>query len=70
MHAPSPVGLRPYQMARLGIGYVPEDRRIFPTLTVRENLLMGIKSGKKPNKDKGLTIEKIYGTNQLSIVNC
>jgi len=54
------VGLRPYQMARLGIGYVPEDRRIFPTLTVRENLLMGMKSRKKPNQDKGWTIEKIY----------
>ena len=54
------VGLRPYQMARLGIGYVPEDRRIFPTLTVRENLLMGMKSGKKLSQDKGWTIEKIY----------
>jgi branched-chain amino acid transport system ATP-binding protein len=53
-------GFRPYQMARLGIGYVPEDRRIFPTLTVRENLLMGMKSGKKQNQDKGWTIDKIY----------
>ncbi len=31
-------GLRPWQLARLGIGYVPEDRRIFAELTVRENL--------------------------------
>jgi branched-chain amino acid transport system ATP-binding protein len=44
----------------LGIGYVPEERRIFPTLTVRENLLMGMKSGKKPTQDKGWTIEGIY----------
>jgi branched-chain amino acid transport system ATP-binding protein len=29
-----------YRIARLGIGYVPEGRRIFPNLTVRENLLM------------------------------
>ena len=31
-------GLPPYQIARLGIGFVPEDRRVFPNLTVRENL--------------------------------
>jgi len=30
--------LPPYKIARLGIGYVPEDRQIFPTLTVRENM--------------------------------
>jgi len=33
--------LRPYQIARLGLGYVPEDRRIFPDLTVAENLDIG-----------------------------
>jgi branched-chain amino acid transport system ATP-binding protein len=32
------VGWAPFQIARLGIGYVPEDRRIFPNLTTRENL--------------------------------
>ncbi len=32
------VGLAPHRIARLGIGYVPEDRRIFPELTVWENL--------------------------------
>src|SRR5262249_52035222 len=31
-------GLPPFRVARLGIGYVPEDRRVFPNLTVRENL--------------------------------
>src|SRR6516164_6619204 len=31
-------GLPPFCIARLGIGYVPEDRRVFPNLTVRENL--------------------------------
>ena len=31
-------GLRPFQIARKGIGYVPEDRRIYPDFTVRENL--------------------------------
>ena len=31
-------GRRPFKIARLGIGYVPEDRRIFPNLSVRDNL--------------------------------
>jgi branched-chain amino acid transport system ATP-binding protein len=34
-------GLQPYQIARLGLGYVPEDRRIFTDLTVEENLRVG-----------------------------
>src|SRR4051794_538855 len=37
-------GLPPHEIARRGLGYVPEDREIFPTLTVRENLAMGMKS--------------------------
>jgi branched-chain amino acid transport system ATP-binding protein len=35
--------LPPYRIARLGIGYVPEDRRIFPSLTVLENLNLGVR---------------------------
>ncbi|MCW5730214.1 MAG: ABC transporter ATP-binding protein [Alphaproteobacteria bacterium] len=38
------VGLKPHQVARLGLGYVPENRDIFPGLTVRQNLLLGQKS--------------------------
>jgi branched-chain amino acid transport system ATP-binding protein len=34
-------GLEPYEVARLGLGYVPEDRRIFTDLTVNENLEVG-----------------------------
>ena len=34
-------GLRPDQIARAGVGYVPEDRQIFPTLTVQQNLELG-----------------------------
>jgi branched-chain amino acid transport system ATP-binding protein len=36
--------LQPYQIARLGLGYVPEDRRIFTDLTVAENLEVGRQS--------------------------
>ena len=32
------VGLPPFRIARLGIGFVPEDRRVFPNLTIHENL--------------------------------
>jgi branched-chain amino acid transport system ATP-binding protein len=53
------VGLRPYKISRMGIGYVPEERRIFPNLTVRQNLLIGIKPSQKV--EQPWTIEKIYG---------
>ena len=36
-------GLRPDLVAHAGIGYVPEDRQVFPTLTVRQNLELGLK---------------------------
>jgi branched-chain amino acid transport system ATP-binding protein len=39
-------GMKPHHIARLGIGYVPENRDVFPTLTVRENLLLGQKQAK------------------------
>ena len=41
------IGLAPHQIARLGLGYVPENRDIFGRLTVRQNLLLGIKPGQK-----------------------
>ena len=36
-------GLRPDQIVHAGIGYVPEDRQVFPTLTVKQNLELGLK---------------------------
>ncbi len=41
------LGLPPHQIARLGLGYVPENRDIFGRLTVRQNLLLGVKPGQK-----------------------
>jgi branched-chain amino acid transport system ATP-binding protein len=38
-------GLPPFQIARLGIGYAPGDRRIFPDLTVEENLEIAMRKG-------------------------
>ena len=43
------LGRKPYEIANLGVGYVPEGRDIFPKLTVHQNLLLGQKrSQKKP----------------------
>ena len=53
-------GLAPHEIARLGVGLVPEGRRIFPNLTVRENLLMAernIRQTKEPwTLDRVLTL--------------
>jgi branched-chain amino acid transport system ATP-binding protein len=43
-------GLPPYAIARKGLGYVPENRDIFPTLTVRQNLLLGMKHARRPGR--------------------
>ena len=40
------IGMKPFEIARLGLGYVPEDRAIFPDLTVRQNLMLGEKGGR------------------------
>jgi branched-chain amino acid transport system ATP-binding protein len=55
-------GLPPYKAAQAGIGYVPEERRIFPDLSVYDNLLLGIKGGKikNPNDPNVWTIDRIY----------
>src|SRR5713226_9835308 len=53
------VGLPPYRVARLGLGYVPEERRIFPTITVKENLLMGRKRAPHGD-DADWTLERVY----------
>jgi branched-chain amino acid transport system ATP-binding protein len=43
-------GLKPHEIARKGLGYVPEGREIFPTLTVRENLVLGMKSTRQAGR--------------------
>ena len=43
-------GLPSYRIAHLGLGYVPENRDIFPGLTVRQNLMLGIKDNRRPGK--------------------
>ena len=41
------LGLKPFEIAHRGIGYVPENRDIFPKLTVQQNLMLGEKRGQK-----------------------
>mgnify|MGYP001579519862 CR=1 FL=1 len=51
-------GKRPYLVARMGIGYVPEERRIFPNITVRDNLEIAQKSFGHSGTE--WTLERIY----------
>jgi branched-chain amino acid transport system ATP-binding protein len=53
-------GLPPHRLARLGIGYVPEDRRIFPSLTVLENLRVGLDRRGVTKQRKAELIDKVY----------
>ena len=53
--------LAPHAIANLGIGWVPEDRKIFPNITIRRNLQLGEKAPKYTPKDKKLfTIDDAY----------
>lgn len=71
------VGRMPYQIAQLGIGLVPQGRRIFNSLSVTENLLVGVRSvGAREHRAWGiervwtvfprLAERKLYGGGQLS----
>jgi branched-chain amino acid transport system ATP-binding protein len=52
-------GRPPYKIAQKGMGYVPDNRLIFPDLTVRENLEVGIK-GSEHFKGEPWTLDRIY----------
>jgi branched-chain amino acid transport system ATP-binding protein len=55
-------GFAPYKIAKVGVGFVPEDRRIFPNLSVLDNLKMGIKHGKDISSggQNAWTFERIF----------
>jgi branched-chain amino acid transport system ATP-binding protein len=53
-------GLAPHRLARLGIGYVPEDRRIFRLLTVMENLRTGLDRAGVDDQRKQALLDKVY----------
>ena len=45
-------GLKAFDVARRGIGYVPENRDIFPGLTTRQNLILGLKPGQQDGQGR------------------
>jgi len=53
-------GMAPYRIARAGVGYVPEDRQVFPEHTVHENLEVAQKPG--PGGEAYWSFERIYRT--------
>jgi branched-chain amino acid transport system ATP-binding protein len=52
------IGMEPYLLTRRGIGYIPDDRRIFADLTVGENLEI---AERKTKEGEGWSKERIYG---------
>lgn len=53
-------GWRPHRVARAGIGFVPEDRRIFPELSVRENLEVGARATRRSGHWTIETVEELF----------
>jgi len=58
LHSADIVGKPPFQIAKMGIGYVPDDRRIFPDLTLFENLELAHRLSSKGKVQ--WTFEKVY----------
>lgn len=52
------IGKQPFEIARLGIGYSPDNRRIFPDLSTEENLLIAGRFAK--GNGGGWTVDKVY----------
>ena len=52
--------MQPYRIARLGLGYVPEERRIFAALTVEENLLVGQKEQQRSEGGHPWSFERLF----------
>ena len=55
-------GLAPYRLARMGIAYVPEDRRIFRLLTVLENLRTGLDRPEVAAERRQALLDKVYAS--------
>jgi branched-chain amino acid transport system ATP-binding protein len=55
-------GLPPHRLARMGIAWVPEDRRIFRLLTVFENLRTGLDRADVPEARRAALLEKVYAS--------
>jgi branched-chain amino acid transport system ATP-binding protein len=58
LHGRELAGTPSHRIARAGIGYVPEDRQVFPEHSVEDNLMIGAKAG--PGGARDWTLERIY----------
>jgi len=54
------IGMKAFQIANQGLGYVPENRDIFPTLTVEQNLLLGEKRGRSAKSAPRWSMDDMY----------
>ena len=54
-------GLKAFAIAQLGVGYLSESRDIFPTLSVHQNLLLGLKTNTKNTPSSEALFQKMYG---------
>jgi branched-chain amino acid transport system ATP-binding protein len=59
-HGRDITGWPPHRIARAGIGFVPEDRRIFAELTVRENLEVGVRAAARPGRWTIETVGELF----------
>src|SRR5512141_1096670 len=58
LHSENVTGMAPYRLARKGIGYVPDDRRIFADLTVGENLEI---AERRRGADSRWDLQRVFG---------
>ena len=54
-------GRKAFEIAQMGVGYLPEGRDIFPTLSVHQNLLLGLKTNTKNTPSSEALFQKMYG---------
>jgi branched-chain amino acid transport system ATP-binding protein len=59
------VGRKPYEIAHLGLGYVPENRDIFPKLTVHQNLMLGQKGTRARKQAAGASARGRWGFDDM-----
>jgi branched-chain amino acid transport system ATP-binding protein len=55
------LGLTAFEIAHLGVGYVPENREIFPRLTVHQNMLLGQKDQRRQTRQSRWGFDDMYG---------
>jgi len=60
LHGEAISGLTPERIARLGVGLVPQGRRVFPSLSVRENLIVAAQRQRQDAGTKSWSLDRIY----------